>query len=123
MIIPLPYQTTQKTYQADEPFQLATAFIRQWRSSGFLDLKLIDRLGRLSLAADPAVAVRAVSSLYSIVIEGLCDDFSSSGVDACNQVLLGLFDLVRPLAAGQEMDRLLTSLNYDSADQLTNRYK
>ena len=123
MIIPLPSQTTQKIHPADEPFQLAAAFIRQWRLADSLDLELIDRLGRQGLADDPAVAVRAVSALYSTVIEGLCDDFSSSGVDACNQVLLRLFNLVRPLAAGQEMDRVLTSLNYDSADQLLNRYK
>lgn len=119
----MPRQTTHKTHPPDEPFQLATSFVRQWRSAGSLDLGLIDRLGRLSLADDPAVAVRAVSALYSTVIEGLCDDFSSSGVDACNPVLLKLFDLVRPLVAGQEMDRLLTSLNYGSADQLINRYK
>ncbi len=119
----MPHQTTQKILPADEPSQLAAAVIRQWRLAGSLDLELIDRLGHQGLDDDPAVAVRGVSALYSIVIEGLCDDFSSSGVDACNQVLLRLFNLIRPFAAGQEMDRLLTTLNYDSTDQLLNRYK
>ncbi len=102
---------------------LAESFMRRWRRGEHPDLEIIDQLGTLGLSSDPAVAAQGTKPLYAIIIEGLCDDFSSAGVELCNLVLLRLLALVRKHPAGRRTDELLTSLNYGGPEELLERYR
>lgn len=117
----MPDQITQKIFQPDQAANMASTFVGQWRLNQNPDFGLIDQLGELSLKADRMVADQAVSALYGTIVEGLCDDFSSSGVSVCNRVLLRLLEVIRPYPAGEDVWRLLGSLGYPTSGQLLGR--
>ena len=108
---------------ANPALEAARSFMRCWQQGGRPDLNIIDRLGRQALSPEPAEAAPATRALYSVIIEGLCDDFSSAGVELCNLVLLRLLEVVRKTAPGRQTDRLLQSLNLGEPQQLLERYQ
>ncbi len=112
-----------KKISANQALGLAESFMRCRQQGKHPDLEIIDQLGLLALSSDPAAAALGVKALYLVIIEGLCDDFSTSGVELGNLVLLRLLTLVRSVPAGRRTDDLLNSLGYADSRQLLDRYR
>jgi ADP-heptose:LPS heptosyltransferase len=116
-------KTATHKLSPDNALGLAASFMHGWRRGEDPDLEIIDQLGCLGLSSDPKDAVLGTKALYSIIIEGLCDDFSSSGVNLGNIVLLRLLALARNHPTGLRTNNLLNSLGFTDSQKLLERYQ
>jgi len=94
-----------------------------WRSGERLDLTCVDRLCEWALSPDPQVARAATAAVFGGIIEPLCDDFSSEGVNAANLVLTRMLQWIRATPQGMELDRRLNDFGFADVDSILRRYK
>lgn len=104
--------------------KISRFFIHQAGDNQTPDMRSLDLLCEMALHEDD-VSVRqaAVFAIYKDIIEYLCDDFSSWGVELCNRVLLHLITFIRTRVQGAELDALLTMLGFLHPGQLLARYR
>ncbi len=119
----MPDKIIDKKLSADTALELAKSFMDSQCRGEEADLAIIDQLAHLALSPVPTDAASGTKALYSIIIERLCDDFSSSGVRLCNMVLLRLLAMVRSLPEGRRINELLNRLNYKDSKDLLDRYQ
>ncbi|RJX29502.1 MAG: hypothetical protein C4531_10495 [Desulfurivibrio sp.] len=88
------------------------------------DFRAIDLLCCMALY-EKGLQVRkaAVAALYKNIVEPLCDDFTTRGVELCNLVLLRMIDFIRRQKEGESLDRLLNELHYPEQHLLLARYR
>ena len=108
---------------AESAQALADAFIRDALGEGRVRLRLLDRLCAMATHHDPEVARAGVQALYATIVEGLCDDFSDTGVRTCNLVLLRVLSFVTGQPDGREIAAALAPCGPDWAEALLRRYE
>lgn len=100
---------------------MAESFLASDKRADGPDLCCIDTLCEMAL--DPRFSAQALHALYGRIVEPLCDDFSSAGVDLCNQVLLRIIAFVRKVPEGGQMHRRLSELGFMDSAALAQRYQ
>lgn len=102
---------------------IAASFISSSFKRKQEDLRYIDLLCEMAMASHVEVAHGATVTIFSEIIEILCDDFSDAGVDLCCQVLLRILAYVRKRPEGRELDYLLRDKGLETTGQLLKRFK
>lgn len=93
-------------------------------SSRNIETRNVDLLCQISSSRQNSeIRKTALAALYKNIIEKLCDDFSSRGVDICNKILLRMISYIRKTDEGIHFDRQLTELGYFDEQQLLDRYR
>lgn len=87
------------------------------------DFDVVTLLCEMAKVREEGVARPAVSALYRIIIEGLCDDFTEDAVRICNQVLVKLLSFVRETPEGRETHELLNRFGVSTEEMLLDRYQ
>ncbi|MEA2083876.1 MAG: hypothetical protein U9O82_06470 [Thermodesulfobacteriota bacterium] len=101
---------------------MASSFMQQASGGGKVSLEYIDLLCEIAASNEPRLSQPAISALYGTIIEGLSDDFSSSGINTCNLVLTRVLSFVRTRPQGKEANHLLNSMGFSSTEELLSRY-
>ncbi len=76
-----------------------------------------------TFSEDTNLTGRAAQSLFSIIIENLCDDFEDLQTETYNRVMTQLISFCRKLPSGQQLDRCLNDFDIFDRDDLLNRIK
>ncbi len=130
MIKESPYSLWQHFLSGDTNFSaesltnhLKDSFLHQLHTPCQPDFSEIDVLCEMALFK-PDISVRqaAVICLYKKIIEPLCDDFTTSGVQTCNLVLLRMMDFIRKQQEGIIFDNFLNEQHHTNLDHLLQRY-
>lgn len=87
------------------------------------DIACVTELCDLAMGEDKSLAAAALKSLYGIVIEGLCDDFSDQGVRLNNKVLLNLLFKVAGSGKLEGLEQLLSRNGLTEHRAVLQRYK
>lgn len=113
----------QRTSEAEE-FCRQRALIFLNKSWDYChDFNHINLLLQMAASEKNAEAKPATAALYSIIIEGLCNDFTDKGVEICNEVLCHIISFLRTTPGGKELDNLLNLHNLTSETKLIERFK
>ncbi len=102
---------------------IAASFISSFQQREPEDLRLIDLLCEMAMAKQAKIAKHASATLFSEIIEILCDDFSKEGVATCAHVLLRILDSIRKQPEGRELDSLLRKKGLNTTAQLLERFE
>lgn len=104
--------------------ELSSSFMSQLAADEKPDFRAIDLLCGMALFEENCqVRNAAVAALYKNIVEQLCDDFTTRGVELCNLVLLRMIGFIRRQKEGESLDRLLNELNYPGQNPLLARYE
>jgi len=103
--------------------EIASFFLSTITPTGQADLRPINLLCKLSESSNPELAESATESLYNTIIEKLCDDFSTQGINAANQVLVRMLFNVRDTKRGEQLKQLLATLGICHQSNLLDRYE
>jgi len=87
------------------------------------DFTALDRLCRLATGPDLPLAAAATRAIFHGIIEPLCDDFTTRGVELCNQALARMLWFVRGREGGEALDALLGRLGFHTAGDILARYR
>ena len=74
-----------------------------------------------TISHDTSINRIAAQALFSIIIEGLCDDFEELQTETYNQVMSQIISFCRSLPAGKELDRSLNTFQIFSQNDLLER--
>lgn len=105
--------------QSSQSVELALSFIGTVCTDP--DMSYIDSLCKLAL--DERFEIEASQALYGIIVESLCDDFTSDGVRLCNEVLLRIINFVRHAPQGKTINARLLAHGYPDSESLAARYE
>ncbi|MBU0908170.1 MAG: hypothetical protein KJ717_01305, partial [Proteobacteria bacterium] len=104
--------------------ELSSSFMNQLKADEKPDFRAIDLLCGMALfEGNFQVRKAAVAALYKNIVEQLCDDFTTRGVELCNLVLLRMIGFIRRQKEGESLNRLLNELNYTDQEPLLARYE
>ncbi len=101
----------------DEHIRRARAFMGQYRRGMVPDLASVDILAEAALDEQ-----QALTALYGIIVEGLCDDFSIRGQQLCARVLLRILAVARRQPLCRELDRRLSLQGFRRPSDFLRRY-
>jgi ADP-heptose:LPS heptosyltransferase len=120
-----PLTTAENSHTAakDSARALADEFLRHALDAGRIRLRCIDLLCRLAMHREDEISRIGLQALYGTVVEGLCDDFSETGVRICNLVLLRILSFLTALQEGQEIAALLSRFGIPGPASLLPRYE
>ncbi|MFC1524117.1 glycosyltransferase family 9 protein [Thermodesulfobacteriota bacterium] len=110
-----------KTIAKDFAGTIAHFTLNDFLSGNCKEFRPIDLLARMSIYGDNDPAAEASAALYQIIIEGLCNDFSSHGIACCNKVILRILSLISKTPQGQGVEQLLNRFGYTD-ETLLDRY-
>jgi ADP-heptose:LPS heptosyltransferase len=104
--------------------ELSSSFMSQLAADEKPDFRAIDLLCEMALfEEDFQLRKAAVAALYKNIVEPLCDDFTTRGVEFCNLVLLRMIGFIRRQKEGERLNCLLNELNYPDQNLLLQRYE
>ena len=104
--------------------ELSSSFMSQLAADEKPDFHAIDLLCEMALFEENfQLRKAAVAALYKNIVEPLCDDFTTRGVELCNLVLLRMIGFIRRQKEGESLNCLLNELNYPDQDLLLQRYE
>jgi len=104
--------------------ELSSSFMSRLLADEQPDFRAIDLLCEMALFEENFhLRKAAVAALYKNMVEPLCDDFTTRGVDLCNLVLLRMIGFIRRQKEGENLNRLLNELHYADQDPLLARYE
>ena len=86
--------------------QIAHSFMDSYLKNCHYEEDYINLLCEMTtFSEDTNLTGRAAQSLFSIIIENLCDDFEDLQTETYNRVMTQLISFCRKLPLGQELDR------------------
>jgi len=104
--------------------QIAHSFMDAYLKNCHYEEDYINLLCEMTtFSEDTNLTGRAARSLFSIIIESLCDDFEDLQTETYNRVMTQLISFCRKLPLGQELDRCLNDFDIINRDDLLNRIK
>ena len=102
--------------------QIAYSFMDAYLKNCHYEEDYINLLCEMTTKSHDASINRiAAQALFSIIIEGLCDDFEELQTETYNQVMSQIISFCRRLPAGEELDRSLNSFQIFSQNDLLER--
>ena len=130
MMTESPYSLWQHFLSGDTHFSpeslavhLTDSFIDKLRTDCQPDFATIDVLCLMALDKNNIkVRQAAVSCLYKKIIEPLCDDFTTTGVQTCDLVLLRMIDCIRQQPEGKIFNNFLNEQHYTDNHRLLQRH-
>jgi ADP-heptose:LPS heptosyltransferase len=104
--------------------QVAHSFMDSYLKNCHYEEDYIDLLCEMTtISRDPGLNSVAAQSLFSIIIESLCDDFEELQTETYNRVMAQVITFCRRLSAGKELDRSLNDFRVYSRMDLLERIK
>jgi len=104
--------------------QVAHSFMDSYLKNCHYEEDYIDLLCEMTtISQDPGLNSVAAQSLFSIIIESLCDDFEELQTETYNRVMTQVITFCRKLSAGKELDRSLNDFGIYSHKDLFERIK
>jgi len=104
--------------------QVAHSFMDSYLKNCHYEEDYIDLLCEMTtISRDPGLNSVAAQSLFSIIIESLCDDFEELQTETYNRVMTQVISFCRKLSAGKELDRSLNDFGIYSHNDLFERIK
>jgi len=104
--------------------QVAHSFMDSYLKNCHYEEDYIDLLCEMTtISQDPGLNSVAAQSLFSIIIESLCDDFEELQTETYNRVMTQVITFCRRLSAGKELDRSLNDFRVYSRMDLLERIK
>ena len=104
--------------------QVAHSFMDLYLKDCHYEEDYIDLLCEMTtISQDPGLNSIAARSLFSIIIESLCDDFEELQTETYNRVMTQVITFCRKLSAGKQLDRSLNDFRIYSRDDLLERIK
>ncbi len=104
--------------------QVAHSFMDSYLKNCHYEEDYIDLLCEMTtISQDPGLNGVAAQSLFSIIIESLCDDFEELQTETYNRVMAQVITFCRRLSAGKELDRSLNDFRVYSRMDLLERIK
>jgi len=104
--------------------QVAHSFMDSYLKNCHYEEDYIDLLCEMTtFSRDPDLNSDAAQSLFSIIIESLCDDFEELQTETYNRVMTQVITFCRRLSAGKELDRSLNDFRVYSRMDLLERIK
>lgn len=104
--------------------ELSSSFMGRQAADEKPDFRAIDLLCEMALFEENfQLRQAAVAALYKNIVEPLCDDFTTRGVELCNLVLLHMIGFIRRQKEGESLNCLLNELGYPDQHPLLARYE
>jgi ADP-heptose:LPS heptosyltransferase len=104
--------------------QVAHSFMDSYLKNCHYEEDYIDLLCEMTtISQDPDLNRVAAQSLFSIIIESLCDDFEELQTETYNRVMTQVITFCRKLSAGQELDSSLQDFKIYSRNDLFDRIR
>lgn len=107
--------------ETDDAFAMAERFLSACGAGQEPPLDLVDKM--CAQAMDGRRSGAAMAALYGLIVEGLCDDFSTAATDQCALVLLRMLDWLRRLETGRQFGQWLAAQGYADSEALMARYR
>jgi ADP-heptose:LPS heptosyltransferase len=101
--------------------QVAYSFMDAHLKGGHYDQGYVRLLCEMATCGDRPLEGVAAQALFSVIIEGLCDEFEELQLDAYNRVMCQVVAHCRRLPPGRELDRRLTGFGITSEKGLLAR--
>ncbi len=92
----------------------ASSFMAAFQAGKTPDFRHIDILTRMALSRQSEENQPGLSHLYGTVIEGLCNDFSETGTETCDRVLLRILQRLDDIDGNDNINQILSSLGQPS---------